>query len=248
METGLVFLIKLIIAHILADFIFQTDRISHGKRGLDCRGELSIGGTSRYGYQLLHSLTHAVVSYVLLAQWENWIVPTVLFFSHLVIDGIKSRRCKETTVAFLIDQFLHLVVILLLWSLCFHQCDTLYHWFLSFWASSRQCAILAAYILILKPTSIFLSLFIKRWTPSESVEQSLPNAGQWIGYLERVLILTFILANHLEGVGFLLAAKSIFRFGNLSKAKEIKTTEYVLIGTLTSFTLTILIGFFVMAI
>lgn len=39
-----------------------------------------------------------------------------------------------------------------------------------------------------------------------------------------------------------LAAKSIFRFGELSKSKEIKTTEYVLIGTLASFTIAILTG------
>lgn len=57
------------------------------------------------------------------------------------------------------------------------------------------------------------------------------------------MILTFILTNHIEGVGFLLAAKSIFRFGELNKAKEIKITEYVLIGTLASFTIAIIIGF-----
>ncbi|NLT04061.1 MAG: DUF3307 domain-containing protein, partial [Bacteroidales bacterium] len=94
----------------------------------------------------------------------------------------------------------------------------------------------------LKPTSIFLNLFIKRWSPTESSNQSLPNAGKWIGYLERILILTFILTGNMEGVGFLLAAKSIFRFGELSKASEIKTTEYVLIGTLASFTIAIILG------
>ena len=41
----------------------------------------------------------------------------------------------------------------------------------------------------------------------------------------------------------LLAAKSVFRFGELSKAQDIKTTEYVLIGTLASFTVAILVGF-----
>jgi len=40
----------------------------------------------------------------------------------------------------------------------------------------------------------------------------------------------------------LLAAKSIFRYGSLSKAKEIKTTEYVLVGTFASFAIAILVG------
>jgi hypothetical protein len=56
------------------------------------------------------------------------------------------------------------------------------------------------------------------------------------------LILTFVLIGSFEGVGFLLAAKSVFRFGELSKAKEIRTTEYVLIGTLASFAIAVLIG------
>jgi hypothetical protein len=46
----------------------------------------------------------------------------------------------------------------------------------------------------------------------------------------------------MEGIGFLLAAKSVFRFGELTKAKEVKITEYVLIGALSSFTIAILIG------
>ncbi|RYE13805.1 MAG: DUF3307 domain-containing protein, partial [Sphingobacteriales bacterium] len=41
--------------------------------------------------------------------------------------------------------------------------------------------------------------------------------------------------DHFEAVGFLLAAKSIFRFGDLKEAHDIKLTEYVLIGTLLSF-------------
>ena len=101
---------------------------------------------------------------------------------------------------------------------------------------------------MLKPSSVILSLFLKQWTPTGDNSQSLPNAGQWIGYLERILILTFILIQSIEGVGFLLAAKSVFRFGELNKPKDIKTTEYVLIGTLSSFAIAILIGYAVKSI
>lgn len=81
--------------------------------------------------------------------------------------------------------------------------------------------------------------------PSQQEEslQGLPNAGKWIGYLERVLILTFIYTGNVEGIGFLLAAKSVFRFGELNRAQDIKVTEYVLIGTFVSFTIAIIIGF-----
>ncbi len=55
--------------------------------------------------------------------------------------------------------------------------------------------------------------------------------------------MTFIFTGNIEGVGFLLAAKSVLRFGELNRAKDIKTTEYVLIGTFASFTIAIMLGF-----
>ena len=101
---------------------------------------------------------------------------------------------------------------------------------------------LLSYLIILMPTSIFIREFTKQWAPTDHTT-SLSNAGKYIGYLERVMILTFIYAGHVEGIGFLLAAKSIFRFGDLNKPKEVCTTEYVLLGTFSSFTISILIGF-----
>jgi hypothetical protein len=47
---------------------------------------------------------------------------------------------------------------------------------------------------------------------------------------------------NLKPLVFLLAAKSIFRFGDLKKVKDRKLTEYVLIGTLLSFGIAILVG------
>ena len=72
--------------------------------------------------------------------------------------------------------------------------------------------------------------------------QGMPMAGKWTGYIERVPILTLVLTNNTEAVGFLLAAKSVFRFGDLNKAKEIKITEYVLLGTFASFSFTLLVA------
>jgi len=54
-----------------------------------------------------------------------------------------------------------------------------------------------------------------------------------------------MLTGHFEAIGFLLAAKSIFRFGDLKEAKDRKLTEYVLIGTLLSFGLALLTGLLV---
>lgn len=60
--------------------------------------------------------------------------------------------------------------------------------------------------------------------------------------IERLLVFIFIISGNFSAVGFLLTAKSVFRFGDLSKAKNMKLTEYVLIGTLLSFGIAILVG------
>lgn len=75
-----------------------------------------------------------------------------------------------------------------------------------------------------------------------AAQDSLQKAGTYIGMLERLLIWLFILVGRWEGVGFLLAAKSVFRFGDLKESNDRKLTEYILIGTLLSFTWAILIG------
>lgn len=73
---------------------------------------------------------------------------------------------------------------------------------------------------------------------------SLKNVGKWIGMLERLFVFVFIITNYWEAVGFSLTAKSVFRFGHLCKAKNMKLIAYVLIGTLLSFGIAILTGLF----
>ena len=162
-----------------------------------------------------------------------------MFFTHYLIDYVKSAIGSGSLWMFITDQLLHLAVICGLWvwltdaSLCIDAS----------WLSDYRIWIVAlCYLLALKPASILLGTFIAKWTPANNEKNSLPNAGAWIGYLERVLILTFMLVGCMEGIGFLLAAKSIFRFGELTKAREVKITEYVMIGTLSSFTIAILLG------
>ena len=66
----------------------------------------------------------------------------------------------------------------------------------------------------------------------------LPNAGKLIGIVERLLSFVFVLLGQYEAVGFIIAAKSLLRFAEGDKAKS----EYVLIGTLLSFTMAIFVG------
>jgi hypothetical protein len=95
-----------------------------------------------------------------------------------------------------------------------------------------------------QPVSLAIAIIISKWTPKtgDSSDDSLQNAGKYIGYLERLLVFIFITSNHWEAVGFLITAKSVFRFGDLTAARDRKLTEYVLIGTLLSFGIAIIAG------
>lgn len=236
---NIIVLVKLLFAHLLSDFILQTDEICKGKKKdswIKCR------------YQIFHALTHAIMAYLFIAQWNSWLIPLIIFITHLSMDFLKSTYLKDQLQTFIIDQIFHVAVIFVLWLFLYNNNKFLLEWISDNWNNTHLWYIVTAYLLVLKPTSIFLNLFIRRWTPEENGAQSLPKAGKWIGYLERILILTFILTRNIEGVGFLLATKSIFRFGELNKAKDIKTTEYVLIGTFASFTIAILVGFIILQI
>jgi len=222
---------KMLCAHLCADFIFQSNRINSGKREPGMKG---------IRYQLLHSIIHTITVYLFVAEWSCWLIPVVTFVSHFVIDLIKCKFNESSLRTFIIDQLCHILVIGGLWLALFGS-DIESAYFENF-CSMKVWSIAMAYILMFKPSSVLLGMFLNKWTPVPTNTQSLPNAGQWIGYIERVLILTFVLIGNIEGIGFLIAAKSVFRFGELNKAKEIRTTEYVLIGTLASFTIAILTG------
>lgn len=66
-------------------------------------------------------------------------------------------------------------------------------------------------------------------------QRGLENGGRIIGQLERSLIFLFVLTGMPAGVGFLVAAKSIFRFGELKEHTQRMEAEYIIIGTLMSF-------------
>lgn len=233
MGTAII-LIKLIAAHLVGDFILQTDKL--------CADKFSNNKAFRYRALSVHALVHAALAYLFVAQWNNWAVPLVIGASHFLIDLVKTHFKRKDLVGFVCDQLAHYCVIVVLWLIVFanHDCNQA-----AKILSANFWLIATTYIAVLSPTSVLIKSFIEyeKWLPTDASLKGLPNAGKWIGYLERILILTFIFTGNIEGVGFLLAAKSVFRFGELNRAKDIKTTEYVLIGTFTSFTIAIMLGF-----
>lgn len=119
--------------------------------------------------------------------------------------------------------------------------------YLSFIFSKAFLIFLIAFLLIICVSPIILRVMFSTWHKELEINnkksESLIDAGWAIGVIERLLIVFFVLVDFLSGIGFLLAAKSIFRFGDLNNAKNTKFTEYVLIGTFVSFLLAICIAY-----
>ncbi|RKY74836.1 hypothetical protein DRQ15_02230 [candidate division KSB1 bacterium] len=71
----------------------------------------------------------------------------------------------------------------------------------------------------------------------ELIRDSIKNISRYIGWVERFLILTLTLTGNYSGIGLVLAAKGLLRLGN-----NRKFVEYVIFGTLLSFSLAFALG------
>lgn len=193
-------------------------------------------------YLYIHTLLHGILAWLFVGEIAfGWFALT-LAVSHGFIDFLKLQFQKNKTKRkwFVVDQILHLLTIVLIASLYKNLAIDLTHLNNQFWT------LITGILFLTKPTSIIIKNIISIWTPeSNKNDDSLENAGNYIGIFERLFIFCFILTGHFEAIGFLLAAKSIFRFGDLKEAKDRKLTEYVLIGTLLSFGLALLTGLLV---
>jgi hypothetical protein len=228
----MIIIVKLILAHILGDFLFQPNswvKEKERKKAL--------------AWQLYaHVFIHGLLTLLLLFDLTDWKLVVTIMFSHLIIDYAKLKFQTENSKItwFIIDQILHLAVILILGLFWINKEKEL----LDLLLSDTFIIMATAVLFLTQPTSIILSVLVKPWSDAitNEKEKSLKNAGKYIGILERLLVLVFICTHHFEAIGFLLATKSVFRFGDLKESKERKLTEYILIGTLLSFGIALLVG------
>lgn len=225
--------VKLLLAHLLGDFVLQPTSWVLDKESKKYK--------SKYLY--FHVFLHGILAWLFVGETDFGWFALALALAHGFIDFLKLQFQKKKTkrIWFVVDQILHLTAIAIIAGLY-------KNWPVDFNFFDNQFWILITGILFLtKPSSIIIKNIISIWTPESKNknDNSLENAGNYIGMLERLFVFFFILTGHFEAIGFLLAAKSIFRFGDLKEAKDRKLTEYVLIGTLLSFGLALLTGFLV---
>jgi len=95
-------------------------------------------------------------------------------------------------------------------------------------------ALLGAVLVVWVGNTVVARL-VKPYSNQVSTEVGLQSGGRTIGYAERLLIYVFVLADAPSAIGFLVTAKSIFRFGDITGKEQRKLAEYIIIGTLVSF-------------
>jgi hypothetical protein len=222
-----IWLVKLILAHLLTDFVLQPTS------WIESRNKKHFHSV----YLYLHGLLTAIVA-LLLIGFQYWWVALIILVTHILIDAWKSYRAFETKY-FLIDQCLHLLVILVCWYIIFLNTDDI----ISAWElinTKNIIILITAYVFITFPAGILIGQLTKKWREQIADAPALGNAGKWIGIIERIVILTLVFNHQYEAIGLLIAAKSLLRFSEANRP-EIKT-EYLLIGTLISITIAILTG------
>lgn len=236
MEAGpeqMVF-IRLLAAHLLADFFFQPYRWIRHRTARNIRSR-------QFWY---HIGIVALLTWLFLGVWDEWMLPLFIAVTHLLIDWWKSTRA-DSIGYFLIDQAAHLIILILGW-LWYSYGISVVGPLLVEVADTRSLWITGAAVLIVtRPIGFLIDKMTINWRKELPSPESngLRNAGTWIGYLERLLILAFILLGELGAIGFLIAAKSIFRFsGREHNSTQRKQAEYILIGTLISFAMAIGVG------
>lgn len=230
-EMEISLLVRLIIAHLLTDFVFQSNSWVNQR--------FKDGWHSRYLY--IHGIIAGILAYLFSGLWSLIWVPLAIAATHIVIDGIKSKY-ENNTQSLVVDQLCHFAVILAIWLWIINpgpgELTALKETFLP---GIKIWVIVAAYLIIIWPSSVLISKLTEKWRKDIIDEdKSLENAGRWIGRLERFLILTLVLLKQYEAIGLLVAAKSIFRF---SESRNVG--EYILVGTLISFTIAIIVGLIV---
>lgn len=217
---------QLILAHLFGDFIFQPNSWVADKEKKKIK--------SKYLY--FHVLIHFVLTMLFLWNLKYWWIAVIVAVSHFFIDlaKLEFQTPKTKRLWFFADQLLHILVLVAL------SISITPYFDIRNYLTNEVLRFIAGLVFVTIPASVIVKILIASWTP-ESFEnttpenESLQNAGKYIGILERTLVFIFIYVDHWEGVGFMIAAKSVFRFSDLAQARQRKLTEYVLIGTLLSF-------------
>lgn len=229
--------IRLILVHVIADFVLRPCILRHKK-----------------AHKLLRILALAIIRSVLIytaaSDWSNYWILVIALCATTLAELPRPRHasiCRQCAQR----QLLHVIALCAIWLLSANPSVKSVTGALSaIWSNPTLWIGALGYAFVIWPAGYLTGVFTAPWRESIQTSdiQGLRNAGLWIGRLERVLIVTAILVDQFALIGFLIAAKSILRFADIQTNKNRQEAEYVLVGTLFSFTAAIAIGLLTKAV
>ncbi|MFV0379103.1 MAG: DUF3307 domain-containing protein [Mangrovibacterium sp.] len=233
----MILFLRLLLAHLIADFLLQPSSWVNDK----------IQKKIKSKKLFFHVLVVTGLSTLFTLDFFSWKIPVFIFILHYATDlakiYLKPRKMNNLSW-FLIDQAVHIIIIYLISASVNPESTPFVKIQESLTVTPKALAYIVAYFIIIWPSMVIINLATRNWQRqiAESNEPNLVNAGKWIGVLERVLVLTFIIAGQFQAIGFLIAAKSILRLPVKNEANARVLSEYVLIGTLISFAIAVFVG------
>lgn len=228
----------MLLAHALGDYYFQPEKLANLK-------------SRNFIYVLLHTVIYAaamlLMYFIYPCRAFLWAL-TAAALSHLIIDIIKqliiNARAKqgvltvrEERLIYIIDQLLHIAVILISAVLTEKAGAEIHSEFLDEFVPEitgisgfKLIGIITALLLAMKPANVFIRKLLVTEKPDKTAETRL-RRGAGIGSLERLIAIIMLYLGQYAAVALVFTAKSIVRF----KAFEDRDfAEYYLTGTLIS--------------
>ncbi len=234
-------LIRLFLAHLLADFVFQTSWMVNNKRLFSKAMGLHIFLVFLFAVLLTGlwwmAVGIAVIHYLIDLLKIYWRQKNIAFAAS---GQNKTTFIRSELFAFLADQGLHVLALVLFWIWSLGKVNLLWLNTVNLMLNYEIGLIILAYAWVIWPLGFILKFatqnLYKKPSPEYNTEEEIAEGGRLIGVFERIIILTFVLFQQYGAIGFLITGKSILRLGSKQQ------TEYVLTGTLMSYALAILTG------
>lgn len=234
----------LLLSHGVADFILQSNKMVEDK----------VAG--RWTTYISHFFVVWIISVLFLHPFFSGQVVKVLLglsLAHLIVDWVSYRftppsRIDSNPLGFALDQLFHIILILLAWQWLHHIPRLSPIDFYSEIIAVPACRenigngiiVSNVYLYVVFGGAIFIGKAM-RSLPQEVSKYEITGMGRYIGILERIIILTFILYQAVAGIAFVLMAKSLTRYQELNNKSF---AEYYLVGTLWSTALALIGGLF----
>lgn len=232
--NDLLLLFRLLAAHMTGEWIFQAEVWQ----------KIKSSGKFFSRQQLLQAGVMAILGYLLAAQWLAFWLPPALFCIRLAV-GYYTYKGKKPVLFMILKQILYLVLLVGLWLLLTKTgIKMVFSYLHPVISHTRTWLLLLSYMAVMGPIGILIGKITEPWRKELDLTRikGLEKAGLWMGRLERMLILTFVLVDQYQAIGLLIAAKSILRFSEIKSSKDRKEAEYILIGTMLSFAFGISMG------